>query len=64
MSDPTKAPLIEPALIEWLANIFPNKCPAESDTEREIWIAVGAQKVVRKLRAMADSQSKRIPDVL
>ena len=55
-----KRPHIELALVEWLTELFPNACPSESDTEREIWMAVGAQRVVRKLRQVAQEQAGNV----
>ena len=53
----TKPPRIDPAVVDWLAGIFRNECPAEADTDRAIWMAVGAQRVVRRLRSAVNTQS-------
>lgn len=53
-------PFIEPALVEWLAFHFPNKCPSETDSERTIWQAVGAQKVVAAIRAKSAEQQENV----
>lgn len=50
-------PHIPVAVVDWLSEIFPDKCPSESDSDRAIWIAVGAQQVIRKLRKTIDIQS-------
>lgn len=53
----SKPPPIDPRLVDWLASVFPDKCPNETDTDRAIWIGVGTQRVIKKLRAEASSQS-------
>jgi hypothetical protein len=58
MSDATKAPYIDPALVTWLERVFPNKCPKVTDTEREIWMAVGTQGVIANLRAVSAAQQE------
>ncbi|MBA3557842.1 MAG: hypothetical protein H0W30_04500 [Gemmatimonadaceae bacterium] len=58
MSEPTKAPHIDPALVTWLERVFPNKCPNVSDGEREIWMAVGTQGVIANLQAIAVAQEE------
>jgi hypothetical protein len=54
------APFIPPAVAEWLQKLFPLAMPGETDTDRSIWIAVGVQKVVRKVRLVSDEQQKNI----
>lgn len=34
------------ALIDDLDTIFPDRCPNVKDSERAIWVAVGARKVI------------------
>ena len=55
-----KPPFVDPALADWLARCFPDRCPSEAEGERQIWIAVGAQKVIKKLRAQITKQSDNI----
>lgn len=43
-------------VVDFLDKLFPNRCPKETDTEREIWIAAGAARVVKKLRQIAETQ--------
>jgi hypothetical protein len=43
-----KPPFVDPKVVAWLATLFPDKCPRPSDTDREIWMAVGAQGVIKK----------------
>ena len=58
MSEPTKAPYIEPALIAWLERVFPNKVPKVTYTEREIWMGVGVQNIIANLRATSAGQQE------
>lgn len=51
-----KIPAIDTALVEWLEQIYPDKCPDASLSDREIWIAAGAVGVIRKLRALHEEQ--------
>lgn len=53
-----KPPFVDPKVVAWLATLFPDKCPRPSDTDREIWMAVGAQGVIRKMSATAKAQSE------
>jgi hypothetical protein len=57
-----RTPHVELRLVEWVAELFPNRVPNEGDSEREIWMAVGAQKVVRKLANVAQIQAGNILD--
>ena len=55
---------MEIQLVEYLARLFPNKCPSMTDSEREIFANVGAQRVIAKLQQIASSQAGAIPNVL
>jgi hypothetical protein len=55
-----RTPFIDPSIPAWLASIYPDTTPDEGMTGRQIWMAVGEQRVVRKLKALADSQQKNI----
>jgi hypothetical protein len=54
------APFIPPTVVEWLQKLFPLAMPVEADTDRSIWIAVGIQKVVRKVKMVSDEQQKNV----
>lgn len=54
-----KQPAIDAALLEWLDVHFPDKCPRISDTDREIWGAVGARKVIDHLKSLHQSQLEK-----
>jgi len=45
-------PPIEEALIKKLEEVFPEKCPEITASDREIWTYVGSRMVVRMLRAI------------
>lgn len=53
-----KAPFVDPKVVAWLATLFPDRCPRLTDSEREIWMAVGAQGVIKKLSATVKAQSE------
>lgn len=61
--NPNAAPLIDPKLIDWLDKLWPERCPEEGDSDRQIWIAVGARKVVRRLRQELQRQEENIRNV-
>jgi hypothetical protein len=53
-----QVPYVDPALLDYLSRVFPDKCPDEADSSRAIWIAVGAQRVVKHLRKRVNIQTK------
>lgn len=53
-----KAPFVDPKVVAWLNTQFPDKCPRPTDTKREIWMSVGARRVVTHLSALAKDQSE------
>jgi len=55
-----EAPFIPPAVVEWLQKLFPLAMPSETDSDRSIWVAVGVQKVVRKVKLVSDEQQKNV----
>jgi hypothetical protein len=57
-----KLPYVDLKLVEYLGRIFPNKLPAIDVSERELWASVGAQRVIAKLQAVANSQHNNILD--
>ena len=52
-----KTPVVSKELVEYLSRIFPNRCPQMTDTDRQIWAAVGNQEVIRHLRKLHDTQA-------
>jgi hypothetical protein len=48
--DLTVMPLRDiPALIEWLNQLYPEKSPNPSDSEREVWMKAGERRAVNVL---------------
>lgn len=45
-------PYVEAGLLEYVRQCFPDKCPHPAMTDREVWMAVGEQNVVKKLAAL------------
>lgn len=45
-------PPLDTSLIKQLEEIFPERCPDEDWTDRQIWIYVGQRNVVRMLRSV------------
>lgn len=45
-----KAPPVSTVLCDWLESTYPNVVPHIEMTDREVWLAVGIQKVLRFLR--------------
>jgi hypothetical protein len=37
------------ALIQWLNDLYPERCPNPDHSEREIWMKAGERRVVRHL---------------
>lgn len=57
-SDKTQAPAVSAVLVEWLEEIFRDRCPERGMTMEDVWFAAGAASVVRKLRSVQNSQTK------
>jgi hypothetical protein len=54
-----RKPLASKQLIDYLERTYPDRCPEPHLTEREVWIAYGCAKVIRKLRTdYNESQSE------
>jgi len=55
-------PGVTKALIEWLEATYPNRVPSLEMSDREVWIAVGEQRVISKLRNLHDNPPGRDDD--
>ena len=55
-----KTPIIERDLLDYLNELFPNNCPNEMMSDRQIWMAVGSRLVVRKLEQEFEIQNENI----
>jgi hypothetical protein len=53
-------PYIPPELIDWLAGLYPDRCPDTSMSEREIWMSAGAAALIRRLRLEHARQSSNL----
>jgi hypothetical protein len=53
-----KKPYVDETLLTHLKTVFPDRCPAIADPDRKIWMAVGAQEVIRHLEALLEQQVK------
>jgi hypothetical protein len=53
-------PEISPALIEMLAERYPDRCPALTMSDREVWHAAGAASVVDFLKQLFAEQQENI----
>lgn len=51
-------PYVDPALVEALAQLFPDQVPDISDPDRKVWLRVGQVSVVRFLRSKAAEQEE------
>ena len=54
-----KTPSFSKQQIEYLNSLYPEKCPAPSWSDREIWRYVGNREVVRHLNSVFEDQEKR-----
>lgn len=52
MSD--RLPPVDKSLIEWLERRFPNQVPDPEDSDRQVWIKVGHQEVIKDLRRILE----------
>lgn len=50
MAKVPKAPALALALVEYVESLYPDRCPALTDTDRDIWFKAGQAEVARKLR--------------
>jgi hypothetical protein len=55
-----RLPIVEPALIEWLESKYKNQVPDAGDSDRDIWVHVGAVRVVRALRKIMEAQNENV----
>lgn len=58
MSEQRSTPPLDAATIKYMENLFPERCPHPSDTEREIWMKAGERRAVNKLKALLLAQEE------
>jgi Ni,Fe-hydrogenase III component G len=51
-------PAVDEAILKRLEETFPELCPGETWTDRQIWIYVGQRNVVRMLRSIYLEQNE------
>lgn len=54
-----KKPTVTKEMLEYLTEVYPDRCPDLSRTEKEVWFASGQASVVRHLQSISDSQLER-----
>lgn len=52
-----KLPQLSLELVAQLDEIFPERCPDKSMTDRDIWIYVGKREVVRYLLSLVENSN-------
>lgn len=55
----TKKPPVTKELLDYLMEVYPDRCPDLTRTEKEVWHASGAASVVRHLSALFETQYTR-----
>lgn len=51
-----KLPTLSVELIALLDKVFPERCPSISDSDRQIWVAVGQRSVVNYLLSLLEAE--------
>lgn len=52
-----KLPAVDKALMDWLSETYPDQLPRDlSTSEKQIWMMMGEQRVIRKLRDVYRTQ--------
>lgn len=57
-------PLVTPELVRFLDAAHPNRCPDPSWTDREVWMAAGAARVIDGLKAALEAQREADTNVI
>jgi len=53
------APVIDANLIRWLTTTNPQRLPDPNQSERELWMEVGKQRLIRTLMSQYEAQQLR-----
>ena len=48
--------------IKELDELFPERCPSKTDSDRDIWINVGRREMINFIKAAYQNQEKRRSD--
>ena len=57
---PLTPPSIDPAVVNWLEKVFPNRAPRIQMSEKEVWFTAGQAHVVEFLREHLKRQSENL----
>lgn len=61
MEEPQEHPDIPTALMEWLQQQVPARCPDLTETDREIWAYAGQRALVELLQSLHDGRQDTSP---
>ena len=50
--------------IKELDELFPERCPSKTDSDRDIWINVGRREMINFIKAAYQNQEKRRSDTI
>lgn len=50
--------------IKELDELFPERCPSKTDSDRDIWINVGRREMINFIKAAYQKQEKRRSDTI
>lgn len=56
----SEIPYISQDLMEFMEDLYPERCPDPQWSDREIWMRVGERRVVRALKRIFDEQNRNI----
>lgn len=57
---PAPTPIVTKELLEYLLERYPDRVPNVDETDRQIWLSVGAVGVVRHLQSIFEEQNSNI----
>ena len=56
LRDLNRVTILDRATVEKALDMAPDRCADPNDTEREIWMKVGARRLAERLRGMLEHQ--------
>tara|TARA_S200002703_G_scaffold4693_1_gene5800 strand:+ start:3238 stop:3441 length:204 start_codon:yes stop_codon:yes gene_type:complete len=57
---PLQEPHVSKELLDYMNQIFPDKCPDVLDTERKIWVNAGKRQAYEHFQKLHEKQQKNI----
>ena len=60
LRDRCQGTILDRATVEKALDMAPDRCADPNDTEREIWMKVGARRLAERLRGMLERQEEII----